>query len=108
MEIQGEAAPGVSSGAAMDEVETLVAQLPPGIGIEWTGLSYQERAAGAQTPMLYSLSLLVVFLCLAALYESWSHPDRGAAGRAARHPRRGAGVHAARHASATSTSRWRC
>ena len=58
----------------MAEVERLVAQLPPGIGMEWTGTSFQERAAGAQTPLLYSLSLLVVFLCLAALYESWSVP----------------------------------
>ena len=52
--------------------------------------------AGAQTPLLYSLSLLIVFLCLAALYESWTHSDRGAAGRAARHPRRGAGVNTLR------------
>ncbi|MCM2326697.1 MAG: efflux RND transporter permease subunit [Lysobacter sp.] len=74
MNINGEAAPGVSSGDAMAEVERLVAQLPPGIGLEWTGASYQERAAGAQTPLLYSLSILVVFLCLAALYESWSVP----------------------------------
>jgi multidrug efflux pump len=72
--INGEAAPGVSSGDAMAEVERLVAQLPQGIGMEWTGTSYQEIAAGAQTPLLYSLSLLVVFLCLAALYESWSIP----------------------------------
>src|SRR5690606_31594076 len=74
MNINGEAAPGVSSGDAMAEVERLVAQLPRGIGMEWTGTSYQERAAGAQTPLLYSLSLLVVFLCLAALYESWAVP----------------------------------
>ena len=74
MNINGEPAPGVSSGAAMNEVERLASQLPQGIGMEWTGTSYQERAAGAQTPMLYSLSLLVVFLCLAALYESWSIP----------------------------------
>jgi multidrug efflux pump len=74
MNINGEAAPGVSSGDAMAEVERLVAQLPPGVGLEWTGASYQERAAGAQTPLLYSLSILVVFLCLAALYESWSVP----------------------------------
>ena len=72
--INGEAASGVSSGDAMAEVERLVAQLPRGVGMEWTGTSYQERAAGAQTPLLYSLSLLVVFLCLAALYESWSVP----------------------------------
>ncbi len=74
MNINGEPAPGVSSGAAMAEVERLVAQLPRGIGMEWTGTSYQERAAGAQTPLLYTLSILVVFLCLAALYESWSVP----------------------------------
>ncbi len=74
MQINGEAAPGVSSGDAMAEVETLVARLPRGIGLEWTGQSYQEREAGAQAPMLYTLSVLVVFLCLAALYESWSIP----------------------------------
>jgi multidrug efflux pump len=72
--LNGEAAPGVSSGDAMEEVERLVGQLPRGIGMEWTGVSYQERAAGAQTPLLYTLSLLVVFLCLAALYESWAIP----------------------------------
>jgi multidrug efflux pump len=74
MEIVGEPAPGVSSGDAMAEVERLIAKLPPGFGIEWTGASYQERATGAQTPLLYTLSLLIVFLCLAALYESWSIP----------------------------------
>jgi multidrug efflux pump len=74
LEIIGEPAPGVSSGTAMAEVERLVAQLPRGIGIEWTGQSYQERAAGAQTTLLYTLSLLVVFLCLAAMYESWAIP----------------------------------
>ena len=74
LEINGEAAPGVSSGTAMAEVENLVSQLPRGIGLEWTGQSYQERAAGAQTPLLYTLSLLVVFLCLAAMYESWTIP----------------------------------
>src|SRR5690625_7025964 len=67
MEIIGEAAPGVSSGEAMAEVERIVAELPEGVGLEWTGLSFQERRAGAQTPLLYALSLLVVFLCLAAL-----------------------------------------
>ncbi len=72
--IQGESAPGVSSGAAMIEMERLAAQLPPGFGYEWTGLSYQERLSGDQAPMLYALSILVVFLCLAALYESWSVP----------------------------------
>jgi multidrug efflux pump len=74
MDINGEAAPGISSGEAMKEVLKLVAQLPPGFSADWTGQSYQERAAGAQTPMLYTLSLIVVFLCLAALYESWSIP----------------------------------
>ncbi|MEW5248233.1 efflux RND transporter permease subunit [Microbulbifer sp. 2201CG32-9] len=74
MQINGQAAPGVSSGEAMQEVEKLVAQLPAGIGMEWSGLSYQERAAGAQAPLLYTLSLLIVFLCLAALYESWTVP----------------------------------
>jgi len=74
MNINGEAAAGVSSGEAMAEVERLVGQLPQGIGVEWTGISYQERQAGAQTPLLYSLSLLIVFLCLAALYESWTIP----------------------------------
>ncbi len=74
MNINGEPAPGVSSGDAMAEVERLASQLPQGIGMEWTGTSYQERAAGAQTPLLYSLSILVVFLCLAALYESWTVP----------------------------------
>lgn len=58
----------------MAEVERLVAQLPLGIGMEWTALSYQERDSGSQTPMLYALSLLIVFLCLAALYESWAVP----------------------------------
>jgi len=74
IEINGQGAPGVSTGAAMNEVQRLASQLPAGFGIEWTGVSYQERQAGAQTPLLYSLSLLIVFLCLAALYESWSIP----------------------------------
>jgi multidrug efflux pump len=73
--IQGEAAPGVSTGEAMNLLEQLAGDLPPGFGIEWTGLSYQERQAGAQLPLLYSLSLVVVFLCLAALYESWRVPS---------------------------------
>ena len=73
-EITGQAAPGVSSGTAMDAVERLVAQLPPGIGYEWAGISFQERQSGSQTGLLYVLSLLVVFLSLAALYESWSIP----------------------------------
>ncbi|MDF1764208.1 MAG: efflux RND transporter permease subunit, partial [Oleibacter sp.] len=74
MNIQGEAAPGQSTGAAMMAMEEMVAKLPPGIGMEWTGLSLQERMSGAQAPLLYAVSLLVVFLCLAALYESWSVP----------------------------------
>jgi multidrug efflux pump len=74
MDINGQAAPGVSSGQAMAEVERLVSQLPPGFSVEFTGQSYQEREAGAQTPILYTLSIIVVFLCLAALYESWSIP----------------------------------
>jgi multidrug efflux pump len=72
--VQGMPAPGVSSGAAMAEIEKLAAQLPPGIGFEWNGLSVEERDSGSQTTVLYTLSLLMVFLCLAALYESWSVP----------------------------------
>ena len=72
--ISGEPAAGYSSGEAMAEVERLVAQLPAGTGLEWTGLSLQERLSGSQAPLLMALSLLVVFLCLAALYESWSIP----------------------------------
>lgn len=72
--ISGEPAAGYSSGEAMAEIERLVAQLPAGVGLEWTGLSLQERLSGSQAPMLMALSLLVVFLCLAALYESWSIP----------------------------------
>lgn len=74
MEVQGEAADGVSSGEAMEEIERLISQLPPGFGADWSGLSYQERQAGSQAPLLYTLSVLVVFLSLAALYESWSVP----------------------------------
>jgi len=72
--ISGEAAPGYSTGEAMNEIQRLVAQLPPGMGMEWTGLSLQERLSGSQAPLLLGLSLLIVFLCLAALYESWSIP----------------------------------
>ncbi len=72
--ISGEPAAGYSSGEAMAEIERLVAQLPAGAALEWTGLSLQERLSGSQAPMLMALSLLVVFLCLAALYESWSIP----------------------------------
>ncbi|RLM26732.1 aminoglycoside/multidrug transporter subunit AcrD [Brenneria alni] len=74
LEIVGEAASGVSSGTAMNIMETLVKKLPEGVGLEWTGMSYQERLTGAQAPALYAISLLVVFLCLAALYESWTVP----------------------------------
>ncbi|WP_350306345.1 efflux RND transporter permease subunit [Photorhabdus viridis] len=74
MEILGEAAPGKSTGDAMALMEELASQLPNGIGFDWTGMSYQERLSGNQAPALYALSLIVVFLCLAALYESWSIP----------------------------------
>ncbi len=74
IEIMGEAAPGKSSGEAMATIDQLVSQLPSGIGYEWTGTSYQEQQSGSQAPALYAISLLVVFLCLAALYESWSVP----------------------------------
>jgi len=74
LEIIGEATPGVSSGDAMLEMERIASSLPAGFGLEWTGVSYQERRAGAQTPLLYTLAIVVVFLCLAALYESWSVP----------------------------------
>jgi len=74
VEVLGMPAPGVSSGAAMAEMEKLASQLPAGIGFEWTGLSMEERDSGSQTPVLYTLSILMVFLCLAALYESWSVP----------------------------------
>ena len=72
--IQGEPAPGRSSGEAMAAMEASVARLPAGIGFEWSGLSYEERLSGAGEGPLYAISLLVVFLCLAALYESWSIP----------------------------------
>ena len=72
--ITASAAPGVSSGDAMEEMTRLVEKLPQGIGLEWTGLSYQEQQSGHQAPFLYALSILVVFLCLAALYESWTIP----------------------------------
>lgn len=73
-EILGQPAPGRSSGDAMRAMEEMAAKLPAGIGYEWTGLSYQERMSGSQAPALYAISLLVVFLCLAALYESWAIP----------------------------------
>jgi multidrug efflux pump len=71
--ISGQAAPGVSSGDAMDEIQRLAAQIP-GTSVEWSGSSYEERQSSGQAPLLYALSVLVVFLCLAALYESWSIP----------------------------------
>ena len=74
VEILGAPAPGTSSGEAMAIVEEIAANLPKGIRLSWTGLSYEERLSGAQAPALYALSLLIVFLCLAALYESWSIP----------------------------------
>jgi hydrophobe/amphiphile efflux-1 (HAE1) family protein len=73
-EILGEPAPGLSTGSAMETMEKLAQQLPPGIGFDWTGLSYEERAGGSQVGLLYAISLMVVFLSLAALYESWSIP----------------------------------
>ncbi|HEX7947984.1 MAG TPA: efflux RND transporter permease subunit, partial [Phenylobacterium sp.] len=72
-EVQGDAAPGQSTGQAMDRVTAIAAKLP-GVSLAWSGLSYQERLSGGQAPLLYAVSLLVVFLCLAALYESWSVP----------------------------------
>jgi len=72
--IWGEPAPGHSSGEAMEAMEELVTKLPPGIGYDWTGLSYQERMSGSQAPLLYAFSIFVIFLCLAALYESWPIP----------------------------------
>ncbi|TSD61530.1 efflux RND transporter permease subunit [Variovorax sp. KBS0712] len=73
-EFVGDAAPGVSSGDAMAAVDEVMKQMPAGIGYEWTGASFQERLSGAQAPVLYAISILFVFLCLAALYESWSVP----------------------------------
>ncbi|MGY4396272.1 multidrug efflux pump [Sphingomonas sp. UYAg733] len=74
MELLGTAAPGYSSGDAIKAMEEIHAKLPPGTSYEWTGLSYEEQLSGGQAPALYGLSLLIVFLCLAALYESWSVP----------------------------------
>ena len=73
-EIQGQAAPGLASGQAMAAMERLMHDLPPGIGYEWTGISLQQTQSGSQAPLLYGLAVLVVFLALAALYESWSIP----------------------------------
>ena len=74
MQIQGSPAPGVSTGEAMAELERLVAQIPGGYNIAWTGLSLEERESGSQAPMLFALSLAAIFFCLAALYESWAIP----------------------------------
>jgi hydrophobe/amphiphile efflux-1 (HAE1) family protein len=74
LEIQGQSGPGKSSGAAMDEMQKLIAKLPKGIGFEWTGQSFQEKLSGGEAPMLYGLSILVVFMCLSALYESLTIP----------------------------------
>jgi len=74
LEIVGSAAPGVSSGDAMRAIEEIMRDMPAGIGYEWTGASLQERQSGSQAPLLYAVSILFVFLCLAALYESWSVP----------------------------------
>lgn len=74
IQIQGEPAAGFSSGDAMAAVERIARQLPDGIGVQFTGMSYEERLSGSQAPALYAISILIVFLCLAALYESWSVP----------------------------------
>jgi HAE1 family hydrophobic/amphiphilic exporter-1 len=74
MEMLAETAPGASSGDAMQAIEDIMKEMPVGIGMEWTGASLQERRSGSQAPLLYAVSILFVFLCLAALYESWSVP----------------------------------
>lgn len=74
MNIQGSPAPGVSTGTAMMAMEEFAAKLPPGVGFAWNGISYEEKTSGGQAPYVYALSMLIVFLCLAALYESWSVP----------------------------------
>jgi len=74
MRISGSAAPGYSTGTAMAEMEKMAAQLPQGFGFEWTGQSREEKLAGSQAMILYGFAVLAVFLCLAALYESWSIP----------------------------------
>ena len=74
LELQGAPAPGVSTGTAMKAMEEMAAKLPPGTALQWTGLSYEEQQSSGQAPALYGLSLLIVFLCLAALYESWPIP----------------------------------
>jgi HAE1 family hydrophobic/amphiphilic exporter-1 len=74
LNIWGEPAPGRSSGEAMQAMTEIVSKLPRGIGFDWTGISYQERLAGSQAPLLYAFSVIVIFLCVAALYESWAIP----------------------------------
>ena len=74
MQLQGAPAPGTSTGAAMNAMQAIHDKMPPGTTLEWTGLSFEERLSSGQAPALYGLSLLIVFLCLAALYESWSVP----------------------------------
>jgi multidrug efflux pump len=74
MKIAGSPAPGSSTGEAMQAMEDIAAKLPPGIGFEWSGTSYEERLSGSQAPILFALSIIVVFMCLAALYESWTVP----------------------------------
>jgi multidrug efflux pump len=74
IQINGNPAPGYSTGQAMDAMEAIIQELPEGIGYSWTGISYQERQSASQAPILYAVSVLFVFLCLAALYESWSIP----------------------------------
>jgi multidrug efflux pump len=74
IEMQGQGASGVSSGTALAEMDKLFKQLPSGIGYELTGLSYQEQQSGAQAPALYALSIIIIYLCLSALYESWTIP----------------------------------
>jgi multidrug efflux pump len=74
MKIAGSPAPGRSTGDALAAMEEVAGKLPPGIGFEWSGSSYEERLSGTQAPFLFAVSLIVVFLCLAALYESWSIP----------------------------------
>ena len=106
MRISGDAAPGCSTGDAMDEMERLAAQLPAGFGYEWTGQSREEKLSGATgAAALFAFSLLAVFLCLAALYESWSIPLRGDAGGAARRARRRCSATTLRGLPTTSTSR---
>jgi multidrug efflux pump len=74
LKIAGGAAPGRSTGEAMEAMEAVAQKLPPGVGFEWSGTSFEERQSGSQAPFLFGISLIVVFLCLAALYESWSIP----------------------------------